>query len=109
MSRLSQNDMEWLIEEVRSGKMSAAQANVEKVKMARVQVVSKLSADVRKALNNAVKAGELCHKKKDGRKPEVYYHPTFEHLANEARSQAEMEMLKALAGVVARPREELFY
>ena len=56
----------------RCGEMTADQANVEKVRMARVMVVTKLPADVRRALNNAVKTGTLCHKKKDRLKPEVY-------------------------------------
>jgi hypothetical protein len=85
------------------GKMTAEQANVEKVRMARVQVVNKLPAEVRSALNAAVKAGELCHKKKEGRKPEVYYHPNFEYMANDERNRAEKETLEALAGVIARP------
>jgi hypothetical protein len=104
MNRLSQNDLEWLIDMVRRGEMTAEQANVEKVRMARVLVVSKLPADVRRALNAAVKSGKLCHKKRDdGRKPEVYYHPNFEHLANEERNRIERETLEALAKVLARP------
>lgn len=104
MNKLSQNDVEWLIDMVRRGEMTASQANVEKVRMSRVQVVaSRLPADVRTALNAAVRDGILCHKKKDGRKPEVYYHPNFEHLANAERNQAERQTLEALAGVLARP------
>lgn len=98
-----QNNIEWLKDQIDLGKMTVAQANVEMVRMERVRVVTKLSVDVRKALNTAVKGGQLCHKKKEGRKPEVYYHPNFEHLANEARNRAERETLKALAGVIARP------
>lgn len=103
MRGIAQNDMEHLLDLVNRGEITADQANVQKVRMARVVVVSKLPADVRKSLNAAVKSGELCHKKKDGRKPEVYYHPNFEHLANEERNQAEKEMLIALAGVLSRP------
>ncbi|AKG36072.1 hypothetical protein [Paenibacillus durus] len=105
MSKLNQNDLEYLKDMVGRGEMTAAQANVEKVRMARVMVVTRLFAEVRSALNAAVKTGELRHKKKDGRKPEVYYHPNFEHLANEARDRAEKEMLEALAGVVTRADE----
>ncbi|NJJ38569.1 hypothetical protein [Paenibacillus apii] len=103
MSRLEQNDIEWLRDMLSRGKITADQANVEKVRMARVQVVNRLPADVRNALNDAVKEGKLCHKKKDGRKPEVYYHPNFEHLANEERNCAEKKILEALAAVCARP------
>jgi len=103
MSKLTQNDMEWLRDMVQRGEMTAERANVEKVRMARVLVVTKLHAEVRSALNAAVRAGELCHKKKEGKKPEVYYHPSFEHLANEERNRIEKEILKALAGVMASP------
>lgn len=103
MSELNQNDLEHLKDLLGRGEFTAAQANIEKVRMARVQVVSKLPADVRAALNTAVKEGKLCHKKRDGRKPEVYYHPNFEYLANDERNQAEKKMLVALAGVVSRP------
>ncbi len=103
MCKLTQNDLEWLRDMVQRGEMTAERANVEKVRMARVQVVKSLPAQVRSALNTAVKAGELCHMKKDGRKPEVYYHPNFEHLANEERNRAEKQTLEALAGVFARP------
>ncbi|UED70752.1 hypothetical protein [Brevibacillus sp. HD3.3A] len=103
MSKLTQNDMEWLQDMVQRGEMTAERANVEKVRMGRVLIVNSLPAQVRSALNAAVKTGELCHKKKTGRKPEVYYHPNFEHLANEERDRVEKQMLEALAGVIARP------
>lgn len=69
-------------------------------------VTAKIPAQVRKALNNAVKRGTLGHMKKDGHKPEAYYHPTFEHMAHEARRKHESETLKALAGVAVRPYED---
>jgi hypothetical protein len=102
MNRLTQNDMEWLEDMIQRGEMTVERANIEKVRMARVLVVSKLPAMVRASLNSAVKTGELCHKKKNGRKPEVYYHPNFEHLANEERNSVEKQTLEALAGVIAR-------
>lgn len=99
-----QNNIEWLKDQMSLGKMTAEQANFEMVRMERVRVVrGSIPAQIRKSLNNAVKSGELCHKKKEGRKPEVYYHPNFEHLANEARNRAERETLEALARVMARP------
>jgi hypothetical protein len=106
MGILAQNDLEWLKDMLQRGEITADQANVEKVRMMRVQVVTtRIPAQTRTALNAAVKSGELCHKKKEGRKPEVYYHPNFEHFANDERNQAERQMLEALAGVVARPGE----
>lgn len=102
MSKLTQNQLERLQDMIQRGEITAERANVEKVLMARVEVVTSLPAQVRSALNAAVKAGELCHKKRDGRKPEVYYHPNFEHLANKERDRVEKQILKGLAGVIAR-------
>lgn len=88
MSGLNQNDLEWLKDQIEIGKMSAAQANVEMVKMARVRTVTApIPRDVRKALNDAVKRGEIGHMKKDGLKPEVYYHPTFDFMARTERNR----------------------
>lgn len=101
--KLSQNDLEYLKDLMDRGQLTADQANVEMVRAARVRLVqSRVPADVRKSLNAAVKAGELCHKKKDGRKPEAYYHPNFEHLANAERHRVERETIEALAGVLCK-------
>lgn len=101
MSKLTQNNLEQLKDMLDRGEITALQANVEMVRMARVKVVvNSIPSQIRKALNEAVKVGELCHKKKDGRKPEVYYHPNFEYLANQERNQAEKRMLLALAGTM---------
>jgi hypothetical protein len=102
--KLTQNHVEHLQDKLDRGEMTADQANVEKVKMARVQLVTcRMPMAVRKALNAAVKRGELSHMPKDGRKPEAYYHPTFEYLAKQARNEHERNTLKALAGVLSRP------
>lgn len=99
---LQQNDLECLKDQMQKGQLTAAQANVQKVRMKRVQLVTgRIPADVRKALNEAVKAGELGHMKKDGRKPEAYFHPTFEHLAKAERNEHEREILRALAATCA--------
>lgn len=103
---LKQNDREHLIDMVERGEMTADQANVKKVLMQRVLLVTtQIPADVRKALNAAVKRGELGHMKKDGQKPEAYYHPTFDYIAKAERRDHERNTLQALAGVVARPFE----
>lgn len=104
MSELNQNDLEYLKNMLQRGEITSLQANVEMVRMARVKVVrNSIPSEIRKALNTAVKNGELCHKKKGDRKPEVYYHPNFEHLANQERNLVENKMLEALAKVIARP------
>jgi hypothetical protein len=100
MTTLNQNDFEYIKDLMARGNMTADQANVEMVKMARVRVIiGSMPASVRKALNIAVKTGELNHKVKSGKKPEVYYHPNFEHLANGERSRIERETLNALLSV----------
>jgi hypothetical protein len=97
--KISQNDMERLKERMRSGELSADQANVEKVRIQRVLLVTRLTANVRKALNAAVKRGELGHIKKDGNKPESYYHPTFDYMAKGARADHERAVMRALLSV----------
>lgn len=95
---LNQNDLEHLKDQMQKGQLTAAQANVQQVRMQRVRLVtSRIPAGVRQALNAAVKSGELAHVKKDGRKPEAYFHPTFEHLAKAERSEHERSVLRALA------------
>lgn len=92
---------------MRAGEITAAQANVEKVRMGRVSLVTcRMPADVRKALNEAVKTGYLAHLPKDGYKPEAYFHPTFDYMAHGQRAQHADSQLRALAkasGVFARP------
>jgi|DEB0MinimDraft_6_1074348.scaffolds.fasta_scaffold357460_1 hypothetical protein len=98
--RLKQNHMERLQDLMQRGEITAEQANVEKVKMARVQmVISGLPADVRRALNAAVKRGELGHIKKDGAKPEVYFHPHFEHLAIGDRNRRARDVANSVIGI----------
>lgn len=95
-----QNDIESLKNLMDRGQMTAAQANVELVRIQRFRLVTNsLPQDVRRALNQAVKAGTLGHMKKDGHKPECYYHPTFDFLAKSARRQHEDEVRRAVAKV----------
>ena len=95
-----QNDIESLKDLMDRGQMTAAQANVELVRIQRFRlVINSLPQDVRRALNQAVKAGMLGHMKKDGHKPECYYHPTFEYLAKGARKHHEDEIRRAVAKV----------
>lgn len=102
--QLNQNDREYLMDSARNGGLTADQANVEMVKMQRVRLVtSRIPAQVRKALTAAVKRGELGHMKRDGHKPEAYYHPNFDYMARDERAKHERSVYEALAGVVARP------
>lgn len=69
------NAVEYAQDQMRQGKINAAQANVLIVQMMGVRVIEgRIPADVRKALNEAVKNGELGRLRKDGLKPEIYHH-----------------------------------
>lgn len=97
---LKQNDLEHIIDMMQQGKLSVDEANVEKVRMMRVQLVTtKIPASVRRALNEAVKSGYLGHMPKKQNKPEAYYHPTFEYLAKQERRNHELSVLNALKAV----------
>ena len=90
-----------ILDELERGIITASEANVKMVRGERVRVVTKLPASVRKDLNDAVKAGKLCHMKKDGLKPEVYYHPNFEHLACQKRNDVAQNGISALRKIYA--------
>lgn len=95
-----QNDIDHLKDLMDRGLMTAAQANVELVRIKRFQLVlGILPYDVRKALNEAVKRGELKRMKKDRYKPECYYHPTFAYLANTARQMHAQRTIESVAKV----------
>ena len=90
----------YLADQVERGALTAARANVLKVRGERVLVVrGKLPRDVRNALNAAVKAGDLAHLRRDGAAPEIYYHPDWRHLALEARAAAVNVTIRALRAV----------
>lgn len=98
-----QNDMEHLKDLMQRGEISVDQANVQMVRNERFRlVINSLPASVRKALNAAVKTGELGHLKKEGHKPECYFHPTFKYLAVAARNNREKEVLRASQALMAR-------
>ena len=83
-----QNALDIADEKMRTGKMTAAQANVLLVQMAGVKIVqSKLPMDLRKAFNDAVKNGELGHVKKEGMRPEAYHHKNARPRALEMRDE----------------------
>lgn len=94
---LNQNDLENFMDLIERGEMTVDEANVEMVRSARIRVVSgSIPKNVRKALNDAVKCGKLGHYKKDGKKPEVYFHPSFDYLARYERNKAEKREIEAL-------------
>ncbi len=95
-----QNIIERIEDGMECKHLTAAQANVELIRAERVRIIrGRVPRDVRSALNAAVKTGELGHFKKDGLKPECYYHPTFEHLAIGQRNKIERESIAAIKRV----------
>lgn len=102
MFELHQSERDRIVELVRSGAMTAAEGNVAMIRARRVFLVtSKVSRDVRNALNDAVKAGNLGHVKKDGHKPEAYFHPDFEVFVAGERNKHERAILRYAAAVLA--------
>ena len=70
-----QNALEYVKDQMQRGLMTASESNVKMVQMMGIKIVNgKLHSEVRKALNEAVKIGELGKVKKDGLKPEIYHH-----------------------------------
>ena len=97
-----QNILEHVTDQMQQGNLSAAQANVLMVQMEGVRIVTgKMPADVRKALNSAVKAGELGHIKKEGLKPESYHHKNARARALEEREREMRNALFTLSKVFA--------
>jgi hypothetical protein len=93
---LSQNQLEHIMNQVELGNLSNDAANVEIVRAMRVRLVlAGIPRKVRAVLNSAVKAGKLGHVKKDGHKPEAYFHPKFEYLVNGERNKREREIQRA--------------
>jgi hypothetical protein len=92
-----QDALTFVKEKMRAGEMTVDQANVEMVRALRVKLVtSKMPASVRRSLNDAVKAGQLGHLKKDGLLPEAYFHPTFDYMAKGERADHARESINAL-------------
>lgn len=75
--------------------------NVSVTRMMGVRLIrSSIPLAVRKELNQAVKAGTLGHLKKDGLKPEAYFHPNGRANAIDARSRAAMEAIESIRKVL---------
>ena len=102
----TQNIRERIMDRVERGELTTDQGNVEMVRAERVRVVTRLPAAVRKALNAAVKRGELGYMPKDGHKPACYHHPTFDYLAHAERSKREQATIHAIKRIAGWPNGE---
>ena len=95
-----QNNLEYIADQLQMGKITAEEANVELVRAARYRVVYRLPRQIRNWLNKAVKEKKIAHKKKEGLRPEIYYHPNFEHLANAELARIEEQSRKNINKVL---------
>lgn len=94
---LKQSELDYIKRRLELGEITLDEANLEMVLSRRVLLVtSKLPADIRRVLNAAVKAGRLGHMKKDGPKPEAYFHPNFDYMAKAERSAHMARTIEAL-------------
>lgn len=74
--------------------------NVEQIRFQATRViVGRVPAEVRKELNAAVRAGWLGHLKKDGLKPEIYFHPDHLHGAIERQNREAAYAVASIAKV----------
>ncbi len=96
MSTPTQMIVEAIQEEMRNGLLTADQANVEMVLRMRFRITGKMPTQVRKSLFAAVKAGTLGRMKKDGLKPEAFFHPNFAYLAAAERNRIAAESIESL-------------
>lgn len=99
MGKISQNDLEYILGQVKTGKMTTSQANIEMIRIERFRISPRLDRETRATLNQAVKDGFLCHKKKNTYNPEVYYHPNFEHLVFEEFDKIALAKQEALRSI----------
>jgi hypothetical protein len=68
-------------------------------------VVGRVPASVRAELRTAVKDGVLGHLKKDGLKPEIFFHPSHKNGAIERQKREAAYSVSCIAGVMATPAE----
>ena len=87
-------------EKVRTGELTVSEANVYMVQLEGVRIVrNSIPKAVRSALNLAVKEGRLGHVKKEGLKPEAYFHVNSKFRALEERDRIEREIMDASSSV----------
>lgn len=80
--------------------------NVTQIQVQASRVIrGKIPAQVRKELMAAVKDGVLGRLKKDGLKPEVFYHPDHKHGAIERQKREAEYAVSCIATVMAGPEE----
>ena len=87
--------------------MSVDDANIEIVRMMGVRIVSgMLDRRTRTALMAGVRDGRLGHLKKDGMKPEAFFHPNSETNAKDERARISRSGIQAIAACCAGTGKE---
>ncbi len=80
--------------------------NVDVIRSQATKVVrGRIPLAVRRELMDAVKAGHLGRLKKDGLKPEVFYHPDHKHGAIERQKNEALYAIQCVATVMASPAD----
>jgi hypothetical protein len=75
--------------------------NVAQILASGTRVINgRVPAQVRAELRKAVKAGVLGHLKKDGLKPEIYFHPDHKNGAIEMQTRHALYSVKCIASVI---------
>lgn len=82
--------------------------NVEMIRSAATRVVTgRIPAEVRKELMAAVKANHLGRLKKDGLKPEIFFHPDHLHGAIDRQRREAEYSASLLKGVFATAEDRI--
>lgn len=102
----NQNDMDRILNKMDAGLIGPDEANVLLVQVEGVRIVrNRMPRQVRRALNDAVKKGALGHMKKDGHKPEAYYHINARADAVAERDRIERNVKNAIPKIAAGDRK----
>jgi hypothetical protein len=80
--------------------------NVDAIRAQATKVVrGRIPQAVRRELMDGVKAGHLGRLKKDGLKPEIFYHPDHKHGAVDRQKSEALYAARCIAGVIASPAD----
>jgi hypothetical protein len=80
--------------------------NVQNILVQGTRVIrGRIPAEVRKELSAAVKAGALGHLKREGLKPEIFFHPDHLHGARERQLREASYSVGCIASVIASPAD----
>lgn len=94
----------------RGGYSDAYGPNVANILAGGMRVIrARIPAAVRKELAAAVRDGVLGHLKRDGLKPEVFFHPDHKNGAIDRQKREALHSANCIAGVVAHGAERAEY